>query len=150
MDVDGGQRIMAGRSERTTSGGSTRYEHCYPPHQPPLRSGCHSPVCCRYGLACAAQAFVHSNHVPLLFRVPGPARPQRLTAFAENVDIMPTLADLAGITVPPLCATEAESLATALCTEGRSLAPLIDAPAAPTAGLRAAQQVTSDRPFAEG
>ena len=103
-----------------------------------------------------AQAFVHSNHVPLLFRLPGPARPQRLTAFAENVDIMPTLADLAGITVPPLCATEAESLATALCTEGRSLAPLIDAPAAPTAGVRSAQQVTlapkvpSDRPLAEG
>ena len=95
-----------------------------------------------HSVACVAQAFVHSNHVPLLFRLPGPARPQRLTAFAENVDIMPTIADLAGITVPPLCATEAESLATALCTEGRSLAPLIDAPAAPTAGVRSAQQVT--------
>ena len=71
---------------------------------------------------------MHSNRVPLLFRLPGVTSPQQLTAFAENVDIMPTIAELAGIAIPPRCETEQDSLSKALCTEGQSLAPLINEP----------------------
>ena len=84
-------------------------------------------------------AFRHANHVPLLFRLPSrdgsaaAAAARALDSYAENVDIFPTMADLAGITVPPRCSTEAESQTLALCTEGVSLAPLIVAAEQPTA-----------------
>ena len=72
-------------------------------------------------------AFRHSNHVPLLFRLPGKTGGVA-QSYSENVDIFPTISELAGISVPPLCRTEAESASLALCTEGVSLAPLVTAP----------------------
>ena len=45
------------------------------------------------------------------------------SAFVELVDIFPTLAELSGIPVPPLCPTD--SLSVDFCTEGRSFAPLL-------------------------
>nr|KAG5692663.1 hypothetical protein BaRGS_022663 [Batillaria attramentaria] len=44
-------------------------------------------------------------------------------AFAEAVDIYPTLCELAGLDVPPTCS--ADSLHEAFCTEGSSLVPVI-------------------------
>jgi len=52
-------------------------------------------------------------------------------SHSENVDIFPTLAELAGISVPPVCATIDESTTKPLCAEGRSLAPLITGTAVP-------------------
>jgi arylsulfatase A-like enzyme len=37
------------------------------------------------------------THVPLLFRWPGRIEPRRSSAFVENIDLMPTLCDLAGV-----------------------------------------------------
>ena len=51
-----------------------------------------------------------------------------LENYAELVDIFPTIAELAGVAVPPRCSSEEESQSMALCTEGVSLAPLIQPP----------------------
>ena len=65
-----------------------------------------------------------ANRAPLLFAAPG-ARPSVRRGYAELVDIYATLADLAGIAVPPRCDTEEQSQTLAACTEGASLKPLI-------------------------
>ena len=49
----------------------------------------------------------------------------KLATDCPQVDIFPTISQLAGITVPPPCATISDSVSLPLCTEGRSLAPLI-------------------------
>ena len=54
------------------------------------------------------------------------SRPSRSTAFVEFVDIFPTLADLAGIAVPPLCPPNSSRIE--LCTEGTSLRPIFQGP----------------------
>ena len=69
-------------------------------------------------------AMTRANRVPLLFAAPG-ARPSVQRGYAELVDIYATLADLAGIAVPPRCDTEEQSQTLAACTEGVSLKPLI-------------------------
>ena len=69
-------------------------------------------------------AMTRANRTPLLFAAPG-ARPSVQRGFAELVDIFATLADLAGIAVPPRCETEEQSQTLAVCTEGASLKPLI-------------------------
>ena len=74
-------------------------------------------------------AMTRANRAPLLFAAPG-GRPGVRRGFAELVDIFATLADLAGIAVPPRCATEEQSQSLAVCTEGASLKPLIMPPAA--------------------
>ena len=51
-------------------------------------------------------------HVPLIIRIPGMKKGRRLGQFAEPVDLMPTLLDLAGITKTPP-------------THGHSLLPLL-------------------------
>ncbi len=56
-------------------------------------------------------------HVPLVIRLPFAVEPIRVAAQVRNLDIAPTLLDLAGLPVP-------ETL------EGRSLVPLIEAAAA--------------------
>eukprot|EP00937_MAST-01D_sp_MAST-1D-sp2_P007433 g7433.t1 len=69
-------------------------------------------------------AMTRANRAPLLFAAPG-ARPGVRRGYAELVDVFATLADLAGIAVPPRCATEEQSQTLAACTEGASLRPLI-------------------------
>ena len=70
--------------------------------------------------------FVHSNHVPLIIRLPGSDAKARFSrTWAENVDIMPTLAELAGLKTIPVCTSIEDSRTNPLCTEGRSLAPVV-------------------------
>lgn len=69
--------------------------------------------------------FEDDTHAPLIVSWPGSKRaPVRSTAFAEFVDIFPTLADLAGIAVPPLCPPDSSGVE--LCTEGASLRPVFE------------------------
>ncbi|XP_065843965.1 iduronate 2-sulfatase-like [Oscarella lobularis] len=64
------------------------------------------------------------THVPLFFRVPGmKTAGQRTSAFVEYVDIFPSLADAAGLPVPPQCQPNMQE---ATCTEGVSFLPLTE------------------------
>ena len=77
-----------------------------------------------------------ANHAPLFFASPTTrARRaesgQKSLAWAEFVDIFPTLADLAGLPVPPLCANANESASAAACTEGVSLKAQVENPGTP-------------------
>lgn len=69
-------------------------------------------------------AMTRSLRAPLLFKSPG-AAPAKRRDLAEFVDIFPTLADLAGIKVPPRCANVNMSQTHPSCTEGESLGPVI-------------------------
>ena len=62
-----------------------------------------------------------------------------------QVDIFPTLADLAGIPVPPTCATISDSISLPLCTEGRSLAPLVLSPSFTPREKRTTLEVKNER-----
>ena len=78
-------------------------------------------------------AMTRANRAPLLFAAPG-ARPGVRRGYAELVDVFATLADLAGIAVPPRCDTDEQSQTLAACTEGASLRPLIEAEEAESGG----------------
>ena len=73
--------------------------------------------------------FEHATHVPLLISSPGGQRGAVSQALTELVDVYPTLADLAGLPVPAECPMD--SSAVDVCTEGRSLAPLVAKPTTP-------------------
>lgn len=68
----------------------------------------------------------YAVHSPLLIHDPsGQNRMVVSDQFTEHVDLMPTLAELAlGLNVPQ-CGSAAASFATAECTEGTSLVPLL-------------------------
>jgi len=69
-------------------------------------------------------AMTRSLRAPLLFKSPG-AVPAKRRDLAEFVDIFPSLADLAGVNVPPRCANDSMSQTHPSCTEGESLGPVI-------------------------
>lgn len=80
--------------------------------------------------------FEHATHIPLLVRLPttgSAAFPKfkpgtRSAAFLENVDLFPTLVELAmpDEAIVPLCPVDANTTRTIeLCTEGASFAPLL-------------------------
>jgi iduronate 2-sulfatase len=78
-----------------------------------------------HGMWCKTTNFEDDTHAPLIVSWPGSKQPPvRSTAFAEFVDIFPTLADLAGIAVPPLCPQDSSGVE--LCTEGTSLRPVFE------------------------
>ena len=60
--------------------------------------------------------------------VPPAQQGVRSNAFAELIDIYPTIAELSGIPVPPLCPLNSSDLDA--CSEGTSLAPIIRGSAA--------------------
>jgi len=74
--------------------------------------------------------FEHATHIPFMISVPGFA-PGRSDALVEAIDLFPTLIAAAtwmtpsGPTEVPPCPDTKTSRNTALCTEGRSLMPLI-------------------------
>lgn len=56
--------------------------------------------------------FPQAFHVPLIVRLPGGARGQRVTAFTEHVDLMPTILSALGLEIPLQC-------------DGRTLSPFL-------------------------
>ena len=71
--------------------------------------------------------FENAVRVPLMIRVPGMTdKGIRTNALVELVDVFPSLAELTGITVPPICPEENHGLLT--CVEGASIVPLIKNP----------------------
>lgn len=93
--------------------------------------------------------FEQATHIPFMVSVPG-AAPRRSDALVEAVDLYPTLVEAAtakahsASTVVPHCpASQTESRATAWCTEGFSLMPLIQA------GIEAASDVWPRAAFSQ-
>ena len=71
--------------------------------------------------------FEDGTHVPFMIRVPGVTDSGMKTkALVELIDIFPSLTDLAGLDVPPMC-TE-NSRKSIACVEGSSVAPLLKNP----------------------
>lgn len=69
-----------------------------------------------HGMWCKHTQFELDNRVPLLLKVPGQkSKGSKVNAFAEFVDIYPTLCELAGLEIPKHL-------------QGISLAPLVDQP----------------------
>ena len=64
------------------------------------------------------------TRVPFMLRVPGMTDGgMRTSALVELIDIFPSLAELAGLEVPPLCPDDSTQVLT--CVEGSSVAPLL-------------------------
>eukprot|EP00051_Salpingoeca_urceolata_P025941 m.472457 g.472457 ORF g.472457 m.472457 type:complete len:542 (-) comp20384_c0_seq12:452-2077(-) len=73
--------------------------------------------------------FERATRAPLVVRQAGSrAAAKTSPSLVEFVDIMPTLIDLAGFDVPVTCPEVSRDVA--LCTEGQSLKPILDAPPA--------------------
>ena len=67
------------------------------------------------------------THVPFTIRVPGVTDSgMRTAALVELIDIFPSLTELAGLPVPPLCAPDIKDVLA--CVEGSSVAPLFKDP----------------------
>ena len=76
---------------------------------------------------CKHTNFEDATRVPFILRVPGVTDGGMKTkALVELIDIFPSLTDLAGIDVPPMCTENShKSIA---CVEGSSVAPLLKNP----------------------
>lgn len=71
--------------------------------------------------------FEDDTHVPFTIRVPGMTDSgMRTDALVELIDIFPSLTELAGLTVPPLCPKDKKKLLA--CVEGSSVVPLLRDP----------------------
>jgi hypothetical protein len=67
------------------------------------------------------------THVPFMLRVPGITDDgMHTSALVELIDIFPSLSELAGLAVPPVCPPGNKNLLT--CVEGSSVAPLLEDP----------------------
>ena len=76
---------------------------------------------------CKYSNFEDTTHVPFMLKVPGVTDGgMRTSALVELIDIFPTLTELAGLPVPPLCPADGKS--PLLCVEGTSLTPLLQDP----------------------
>ena len=74
--------------------------------------------------------FEHATRIPLMVRLAGQREPLRISQTVESVDIFPTLveaASLGGLQLPRCPKTMRGSRATAACTEGSPLYPLMKA-----------------------
>lgn len=71
--------------------------------------------------------FEDATHVPFMIRVPGITdKGMRTKAFVELIDIFPSITELAGLDVPPMCTEEDNKLLA--CVEGTSVVPLLKNP----------------------
>ena len=71
--------------------------------------------------------FEDSTHVPFMIHVPGVTdKGIRTKALVELIDIFPTITELAGLEVPPICPKEDNKLL--VCVEGTNLTPLLTNP----------------------
>ena len=76
---------------------------------------------------CKETNFEDATRVPFILRVPGVTDGGiRTKALVELIDIFPTLTELAGLPVPPLC--PADTKQPLMCVEGTSLTPLLQNP----------------------
>jgi hypothetical protein len=80
-----------------------------------------------HGIYCKVTNFEDAVHTVLIISWPGQQHAGVSNSFVEFVDLFPTLSDLAGIPVPPLCPENSSQIA--LCTEGVSLRPIFSNPA---------------------
>ena len=78
---------------------------------------------------CKETNFEDATRVPFMLRVPGVTDGGiRTKALVELIDIFPTLTELAGLPVPPLCPAVSNTKQPLLCVEGSSLTPLLHDP----------------------
>lgn len=71
--------------------------------------------------------FELTTHAPMMVRIPGLTDGGMMTEkLTEFVDLYPTLAEAAGLPVPPLCPENSSNIQ--LCREGQSLMPLVKNP----------------------
>ncbi len=76
---------------------------------------------------CKHTNFEDATHVPFMIRVPGVTdKGMRSSALVELIDIFPTITELAGLDVPPMCTQDDNKQLT--CVEGTSLTPLLKTP----------------------
>ena len=76
---------------------------------------------------CKHTNFEDATHVPFLLKVPGVTdKGMRTKALVELIDVFPTITELAGLPVPPLCPVEGKY--PLVCVEGFSLTPLLKDP----------------------
>ena len=76
---------------------------------------------------CKFTNFEDATRVPFMIHVPGVTdKGMHTKALVELIDIFPSVAELAGIEVPPMCPVENKKLLT--CVEGTSVAPLLKNP----------------------
>ena len=74
--------------------------------------------------------FEDATHVPFMIHVPGVTdKGIRTKALVELIDIFPSITELAGLEVPPMCPEEDNKLLA--CVEGTSVTPLIKNPDRP-------------------
>eukprot|EP00118_Oscarella_pearsei_P015182 m.135238 g.135238 ORF g.135238 m.135238 type:complete len:535 (+) comp38157_c0_seq56:295-1899(+) len=72
--------------------------------------------------------FEDATRVPFILHVPGVTdKGMRTNALVELIDIFPSLSELAGIPVPPLCPERNQQNILA-CVEGNSVVPLLEDP----------------------
>ena len=75
---------------------------------------------------CKHTNFEDATHVPFMIRVPGVTdNGLRTKALVELIDIFPTITELAGLDVPPVCTGDETQLT---CVEGTSVTPLLQNP----------------------
>ena len=77
--------------------------------------------------------YEHATKIPMMIGCSGGSCVGRSAALVEAIDIMPTILEEAGITVPTCPANADASRATGFCTEGRSLSTLLRHPDADAA-----------------
>ena len=78
---------------------------------------------------CKQNNFEDATRVPFMLRVPGVTDGGKHTkALVELIDIFPTLTELAGLPVPPLCPSDPNTKPPLACVEGTSLTPLLHDP----------------------
>ena len=76
---------------------------------------------------CKFTNFEDATHVPFMIRVPGVTdQGMRTEALVELIDIFPSITELSGLEVPPVCPKDNSKLLT--CVEGTSVAPLLQNP----------------------
>lgn len=76
---------------------------------------------------CKHTNFEDATHVPFILRVPGVTdQGMRTTALVELIDIFPTITELAGLNVPPMCPEGNNK--PLVCVEGTSVSPLLTNP----------------------
>ena len=90
--------------------------------------------------------FEHGTKIPLMIGCPGGKCVGRTPALVQSIDIMPTVLEEAGLSIPPCPSKMAHSRLVEFCTEGRSLSPLLREPQGPAVASFTASYSQFPRP----